>query len=306
MNYTAFMTRSSNTSWLSPEYALGDDWGFLRLGLNDAHRYRINTRNWLESDARFKQIDVEHESPEHKALVDAAIRTIDAQDGNTWAHIATVAGAAAREERIRRAALHGNAPKILYYFALPHDYATLDLVSISEPDTDHQAVLNLKQEVEDLKQQVAVLTGLVNLRTEHASPSLANAKARGASYMRSEFDSPENLSLSAASEYSGRSDRVINQERNRGALYALLLEGNTRGFRYPKWQFDVEASRLRAVLQVLIGTSMSCWALHSFLGRPHTDLDSRAPKDVIADNTFPLDRIVEVARRRVDQQQGAS
>lgn len=167
-------------------------------------------------------------------------------------------------------------------------------------------VAALRQEVDQLKKQVTVLTGLVQLRAEPAADPLAAAKSRGVSYMKTEFERADNLTLSAASEYSGRSDRMINLERNRGALYALILEGNTRGYRYPKWQFDVPSTRLRPVLDVLTPSSISCWSMHNFLTRPHAELDGRSPSAAIGDSDFPIERIVEVARHRVDQQQGAS
>lgn len=176
----------------------------------------------------------------------------------------------------------------------------------TESDGEHDEVAELRHEVEELKQQVAVLTGLVNLRVEPARDPLAAAKSRGASYMKNELANPDSLSLADASKYTGRADRLINVERNKGWLYALVLEGNTRGFRYPKWQFDVPASRLRTILDVLAPGSLSCWSLHNFLTRPHSDLDGKSPAAAIADGDFPIERIIEVARRRIDQHQGAA
>jgi len=185
---------------------------------------------------------------------------------------------------------------------LKHFGANDERVEADEPSE----VIVLRHEVAELKQQVAVLAGLVQLRTEPTPDPLAAAKVRGASYMKTEFESTGNLTLSAASEYSGRSDRMINLERNRGALYALILEGNSRGYRYPKWQFDVPSPRLRSVLDVLTSSSISCWSMHNFLTRPHVDLDGLSPSAMIGDVDFPLERIVSVARRRVEQHQGAS
>jgi hypothetical protein len=172
--------------------------------------------------------------------------------------------------------------------------------------TERDEVATLRQEVDGLKQQVAYLTGLVKLRAEPVADRLAAAKARGASYKTTELANPDNLTLVNASKYAGRSDRVINLERKRGWLYALLSEGNTRGYRYPKWQFDVPTSRLRSVLDVLTSSSLSCWSLHNFLTRPHSDLDGKSPSAALADHTFAIERIIDVARRRVDLQQGAS
>jgi hypothetical protein len=146
----------------------------------------------------------------------------------------------------------------------------------------------------------------VKLRVEPVPDPLAAAKVRGASYKTNELANPDNLTLVNASKYAGRSDRVINIERKRGWLYALVSEGNTRGYRYPKWQFDVPASRLRAVLDILTPSSLSCWSLHNFLTRPHSDLGGKSPSAALADSTFAIERIIDVARRRVDLQQGAS
>ncbi|MFC4932863.1 hypothetical protein [Massilia sp. GCM10023247] len=176
----------------------------------------------------------------------------------------------------------------------------------AEGASQSDQIASLRTEVEELKRQVAVLTGLVQLGNGPAPSPLAAAKARGASYMKVEFENPQNLTLAAASRYTGRSDRLINLERNRGALYALILEGNTRGYRYPKWQFDVAAARLRAVLDVLAPSAMSCWALHSFLTRPHVDLDNRSPAEALADGTFAIERVVGLARQRADLHQGAA
>lgn len=179
---------------------------------------------------------------------------------------------------------------------------------VAEPKSkdEKDEIAYLRQEVEGLKQKVAFLTGLVNLRAEPLRDPLAAAKSRGAAYKKNELANPDNLNLVSASKYAGRSDRVINLERKRGWLYALVPEGNTRGYRYPKWQFDVPASRLRAILDILTPSSLSCWSLHNFLTRPHSDLDGKSPSVALADNTFAIERILDVARRRIDLQQGAS
>lgn len=196
--------------------------------------------------------------------------------------------------------LHGYAPAMFFgggdAVLLPDVKINVEKVEVAE----------LRQEVEELKQQVAVLTGLVNLRVEPVSDPLAAAKSRGASYMKNELANPDNLSLVDASKYAGRSDRLINVERNKGWLYALVPEGNTRGYRYPKWQFDVPAPRLRAILDTLAPGSLSCWALHNFLTRSHSDLDGKSPAAALADGDFPIDQIIDVARRRIDQHQGTA
>lgn len=182
-----------------------------------------------------------------------------------------------------------------------------DIAVISEANREPERVelVTLRREVDGLKQQVAYLTGLMTLGTEDVQDPLASAKSRGTAYKKNELASPDNLNLVNASKYAGRADRVINMDRQRGRLYALVPEGNTRGYRYPKWQFDVPAARLRAVLEVLAPGSLSCWSLHSFLTRPHSDLDGKTPAAALADNTFDINRVIDVAMRRVDPHQGA-
>ena len=67
---------------------------------------------------------------------------------------------------------------------------------------------------------------------------LTAARARGRRSALEEYESPDNLALLDARDYAGRNERTINEQRQNGELYALLSPGKTRGFRYPKWQFD--------------------------------------------------------------------
>jgi hypothetical protein len=164
----------------------------------------------------------------------------------------------------------------------------------------------LEKENADLRSKISSLENLLKAHLTPVTDPLASAVTRGAEYMRDEFFKPENLSLQEASVLSGRSERTINQERNRGSLYALLLGGNTRGYRYPKWQFDVEVGRLRPILDILRSKSFDGWPLHNFLITPHSNLDNLSPSAAIADEKFPLERIAAVARIRVDPHQGAT
>ena len=136
---------------------------------------------------------------------------------------------------------------------------------------------------------------------------LAGAMARGESYAKTEWQRPENLTLAGAAHYSQRSDRMINAARNKGELYALLLEGNSRGFRYPQWQFDADPVRLAQVLHALPPDDQaSCWSRHQFLTRPNSMLDGRTPREVILDGTTDLAPLVQIAHNRYADGQGAA
>ncbi len=138
-----------------------------------------------------------------------------------------------------------------------------------------------------------------------ATDPLQAARDRGKHQAVAEWEKPENLPLKAAAEYAGRSDRVINEERQRGRLYALVLPGKERGYRYPQWQFDVEPERMAAVLAPFIQAGASCWVIHSFLHRQHEALDGVSPRERLLDATYPIEHVVAVAAKRYLGDQGA-
>lgn len=113
------------------------------------------------------------------------------------------------------------------------------------------------------------------------------------------------MSLKDASAYAGRSDRVINEARQRGALYALLQNGKTRRFRYPSWQFDVDGARLVKVLQALDSFAVSCWIKHNFLLNESDHLAGHSPKDIISDPNAEIETVINAARARFSGQHGA-
>lgn len=138
-----------------------------------------------------------------------------------------------------------------------------------------------------------------------AADPLQAARDRGKHQAVVEWEKPDNLTLKAAAEYAGRSDRVLNEERLKGRLYALVLPGKARGFRYPQWQFDAEPERVAAVLAPFNHASASCWVIHNFLHRPHETLGGVAPRERILDSTYPIDRIVQIVAERYRGDQGA-
>lgn len=172
--------------------------------------------------------------------------------------------------------------------------------TVSTVDVLKVKLLNLVEEVTALRSQLPE-----TLTTMH--DPLAAAKARGASYTKAEWQRPENLTLADAAHYSQRSDRMINAARNKGNLYALLLEGNLRGFRYPQWQFDADPVRLAQVLHALpTDGQVSCWSKHQFLTRPNSMLDGRAPSEVILDSTADIAHLVQIVHNRYTSEQGAA
>jgi hypothetical protein len=135
---------------------------------------------------------------------------------------------------------------------------------------------------------------------------LAAARARGRQYAAQEYESPDSLTLLDARNYAGRNERSINEERQQGKLYALLPAGKSRGFRYPKWQFDAEAARLHVALQPFVDAGSNCWTIHSFMMRKHSALDGKLPKDIVLDGSADIRRVVELANREINGEQGAA
>lgn len=139
-----------------------------------------------------------------------------------------------------------------------------------------------------------------------ASDPLDAARERGRHMAAKEWEKPDNLPLKEAASLAGRSDRMLNLDRQAGRLYALVLPGRERGFRYPSWQFNVSAGRLAAVLAPFVQAGASCWVIHDFMSRPQEDLQGQTPAAWIADETRALDAVVRLAQARYSDQQGAA
>jgi hypothetical protein len=135
---------------------------------------------------------------------------------------------------------------------------------------------------------------------------LAAARARGRRVALDEYRDAANLTLLDARAYAGRNERSINEERQRGTLYALLPAGKNRGFRYPKWQFDADQPRLEAALEPFVAASANAWVIHSFMRSKREELNGLSPIDIILDPHASLDRVIELARQETDGEQGAA
>ncbi|WOD14154.1 hypothetical protein [Paraburkholderia kirstenboschensis] len=134
---------------------------------------------------------------------------------------------------------------------------------------------------------------------------LAAARARGRRYALEQYENPANLALLEARDYAGRNERSINELRQSGQLYALLPPGKTRGFRYPKWQFDAEPDRVKAALKPFVEANANCWVIHSFMTRKRDSLGGRSPADVVLDESVDIMSVVELAQRDLVGEQGA-
>ncbi|MDQ2987756.1 MAG: hypothetical protein M3R60_01490 [Pseudomonadota bacterium] len=168
------------------------------------------------------------------------------------------------------------------------------------PDSAENVIADLVRKVDMLARRVQELEAV----NQH---SLAPAMARGRAVMAAELAKPANLTLDAMALVARRSDRTINEERIKGQLYALLPEGKTRGFRYPKWQFDVPRERLTRVLLALRDRDLSPWAQHRFLMRPSMFLPGEAvPSEWIGNPNMPLDLLIRAIDARFAEDQGGA
>ena len=158
----------------------------------------------------------------------------------------------------------------------------------------------------EVREKVAQEVGRVlDLLAPFQNAAMSSARERGATYARQQYDDPLNLSLADAAKHSGLSDRLINVRRNAGQYYALVLDGNSRGFRYPSWQFDARPERLAPVLQVLQAADARCWSVHYFMQSPSDRLEGLCPRDWILDDARDVQAVVRLAQARFHSDQGA-
>jgi hypothetical protein len=141
--------------------------------------------------------------------------------------------------------------------------------------------------------------------TAEVGDALAAARDRGRRLALKLYESPENLGLPEASDYAGRTERTINDERQQGWLYALRGPGETSGLRYPKWQFDAKPDRLKAALRPFVDANSSCWVIHSFMVTKRDVLCGRAPQEVILDDKQDVKQVADLACRDIVGDQGA-
>ncbi|MDQ7979860.1 hypothetical protein QYH69_21710 [Paraburkholderia sp. SARCC-3016] len=138
-----------------------------------------------------------------------------------------------------------------------------------------------------------------------AGDPLASARARGRRYALDQYENPDNLALLEARDYAGRNERSINELRQSGELYALLPPGKTRGFRYPKWQFDAAPNRIKAALRPFVEANANCWVIHSFMTRTRDTLKGKSPAEVILDDSQDIKSVIDLAESDLSGEQGA-
>ncbi|QMI49898.1 hypothetical protein [Burkholderia sp. MBR-1] len=178
-------------------------------------------------------------------------------------------------------------------------------------DVDPRAVVYLASVIEGLstgpvhKISTAPASLAENNAAGVADDPLASARARGRRFALEQYEDPDNLGLLEARDYAGRNERTINELRQKGELYALLPPGKTRGFRYPKWQFDVGPERLRAALSPFVATNANCWVIHSFMLRKRESLGGKSPADVLRDDSLDIKAVVALAESDMLGEQGA-
>lgn len=85
----------------------------------------------------------------------------------------------------------------------------------------------------------------------------------------------------------------------------MLPPGKTRGFRYPKWQFDAHPERLKAVLRPFVDADANCWVIHSFMMRKRDALFGKSPADAILDDNVDVKQVMDLAKRDLSGEQGA-
>ena len=85
-----------------------------------------------------------------------------------------------------------------------------------------------------------------------------------------------------------------------------ILDGNSRGFRYPRWQFDIPPARLATVLRKLDALDASCWAKHHFLTRPSPCLDGRTPRELLVNRDAGLAAVCSAIDEHFTGEQGAA
>ena len=85
----------------------------------------------------------------------------------------------------------------------------------------------------------------------------------------------------------------------------MLPPGKTRGFRYPKWQFDAASDRLKAALRPFVDANANCWVIHAFMMRKRDVLGGKSPAEVILGDQHDIRSVIELAESDRSGEQGA-
>lgn len=179
------------------------------------------------------------------------------------------------------------------------------LYTAKELSASNPSTLPLVQELEKLL-SVPVTQAGQGEQVRATTDPLASARARGIQAMESEYKKTENLPLEESSVLAGCSERLLNERRQQGMVYALLPPGKSRGFRYPSWQFDADQARLTAALAPFFAVQANPWIIHNFMMRAHEELNGMRACDYILDASMPIATVVAAAEASLPTEQGAA
>lgn len=99
--------------------------------------------------------------------------------------------------------------------------------------------------------------------------AIARAKERGAKHIAEILRSPDMLNAREFGKLVGASHETVNKWRQAGLV--LALEGQTRGYRYPRWQVT-DDGRIVPGLKTIAEELGDPWIVHRFLLQSHPEL----------------------------------
>ena len=102
--------------------------------------------------------------------------------------------------------------------------------------------------------------------------AIARSKERGARHIAEILRSPDMLNAREFGKLVGASHETVNKWRKAGLV--LALEGQTRGYRYPRWQIT-DDGRLLPGLKTIAEELGSSWIVHRFLLQNHPELKGK-------------------------------
>ncbi len=123
---------------------------------------------------------------------------------------------------------------------------------------------------------------------DHAT---ARARARGAKRVEEILGSPAMLSGEEFGHLLGVTPQAVGKWRRKGIV--LGLQGQTRIFRYPKWQITDDGQLLPG-LKELTGELVHPWAVYRFLLQNHPELNGKTGLECL--RAGRIDDVIETAR----------
>lgn len=117
-------------------------------------------------------------------------------------------------------------------------------------------------------------------RPQSVAALIRAAKKRGADLAQEILARDGMLTGAQAEDRSGVPRRTLNARRAAGTLLGLIGPAQTRGYRYPSWQFDPEIAK--AVTQVCaVLKSKPPWGVYLFFITPQPALGGLTPVDAL-------------------------